>query len=105
MPAEERQHVVGIGVPPDHPLREDQLAVDVHVEDAADPRHELDGSDAPFELLENARCQTDSVRARASGNAVLDADAGAVGHDLMLAPEPRIPMWARPPGSPRRRTG
>jgi hypothetical protein len=57
----------------------------VHVEDATRPRDELDRADASFELFENARCQTDSVRPRASGNAVLDADDWAGGHERMLA--------------------
>lgn len=81
---EQRHHVVGVGVAPEHRLREDQVAVDVNVEDAPRARDELDGANALFELLEDSRCQTDSVRPRASGNAVLDANKGAAGHERML---------------------
>jgi hypothetical protein len=52
----------------------------VHVEHAADAGHELDAADALFELLENLRRQTDGVRQRASGDAVLDADLTLVAH-------------------------
>ena len=58
--------------------------MDVHVEDAADSRHELHGGDAFFELLENPRRQTGGVRQRASGDAVLDANTRAVGHGYAL---------------------
>ena len=77
---EQGHHVVGVGIAPEHRLREDQITVDVHVEDAALPGDELDRVDATFELFQDARCQTDSVRPRASGNAVLDANDGAVCH-------------------------
>jgi len=77
---EQRHHVVGVRVAPEHRLREDQLAADVYVEDAIGPRDQLDAADALFELLENARCQTDSVWASPSGNAVLDANHGSVAH-------------------------
>jgi hypothetical protein len=40
--AQERQHVVRVRVPPQHRLREDELAVEVHVEDAALSRHDLE---------------------------------------------------------------
>jgi hypothetical protein len=56
----------------------------VNVEDAPRAGDELDGTDSSFELFEDARCQTDSVRPRASGNAVLDANDGAVSHERML---------------------
>jgi hypothetical protein len=57
----------------------------VHVEDPADAGHEVDAPDARLELLEDPRGQTDRVRARASGDAVLDADHRAVGHDATLS--------------------
>jgi hypothetical protein len=56
----------------------------VHVEDAAGARHDLDVGDLALELLENLRRQTDGVRQRASGNAVLDADVRRAGHGAML---------------------
>ena len=77
---QQRHHVFGLRIAPEHLLLEDELAVDVHVEDAADSRHDLDAADALFELLENLRRQTDGVRQRASGDAVLDANARAFGH-------------------------
>ncbi len=52
----------------------------MHVEDAADPGHDLDAADALLELLENLRRQTGGVRERASGDAVLDADPRPVAH-------------------------
>jgi hypothetical protein len=78
--AEERHHLVGLGVAPEHRLREDELAVDVDVEDAAVTGNDLDAADALLVLLENARRQTGGVRARPSGNAVLDPDHGPAGH-------------------------
>jgi hypothetical protein len=59
----------------------------VHVEDAVGARDYLDAADALFELLENARCQTDSVWASPSGNAVLDANHGSVAHWTSLVGE------------------
>jgi hypothetical protein len=56
----------------------------VNVEDALRTRDQLDGADAPFELFEDPRRQTDSVRPRASGDAVLDANDRAAGHERML---------------------
>ena len=76
--AKQRHHVFGLGIAPEHRLLEDQFVVDVHVEDAADSGHQLDGADALLELFENLRRQTDGVRPRASGDAVLDADARAL---------------------------
>jgi hypothetical protein len=57
----------------------------VDVEDAARACHDLDRADALLELLENLRRQTGSVRQRASGDAVFDADHAAVGHQAMLS--------------------
>ena len=74
MRAQKRQHVVGRWIAAEHRLREDELAVDVDVEDAAGTRHELDGVDVALVQLEDPRRQTDGVRPRASGNAVLDAN-------------------------------
>jgi hypothetical protein len=56
----------------------------VDVEDAVCARHDFNRGDGSFELLENPRCQTDSVRQRASGDAVLDANGGRVGHATSL---------------------
>ena len=71
---EEREHVVRLRVAADHLLLEDELAVDVDVEDAAGARHELHRVDVVLVQLEDPRRQTDGVRPRASGNAVLDAN-------------------------------
>ena len=62
----------------------------MNVEDAPRAGDELDGTDSSFELFEDARCQTDSVRPRASGNAVLDANDGAVSHERMLLTRYRV---------------
>jgi hypothetical protein len=83
--AQERHDVVGVGIPPDHGLREDEVVVDVHVEDAARAGDELDGADVVFELLQNLRGQTGRVRQSASGNAVFDTNGRAVGHGAILA--------------------
>jgi hypothetical protein len=80
MRAQQRQHVVGFRIAAEHRLREDELVADMHIEDAADSGHQLDRAGAFFELLENSGRQTDGVRPRASGDAVLDANARAVGH-------------------------
>jgi hypothetical protein len=50
------------------------------VEDATVTGHELHGANRVFELFENLRCQTDSVRARPSGDAVLDPNGGGRVH-------------------------
>ena len=71
---EQRHHVVRLRIAAEHLLLEDQLTVDVDVEDAAGPRHELDRRDVVLVLLENPRRQTDGVREGASGDAVLDPD-------------------------------
>jgi hypothetical protein len=81
---EQRDHVIGVGVAPEHRLREHELAGDVDVEDAVGSRHDLDGADAFLKVLENARRQTDSVRTRPSGDAVLDPDRGQVSHGVSL---------------------
>ncbi len=80
MRAQEREDVVGIRVAPEHRLGEHELAVDVHVEDAALPGHDVDPGDGGFELLEDPRRQTGGVRSRASGDAVLDPDVRAGRH-------------------------
>jgi hypothetical protein len=56
----------------------------VYVEDAARSRHQLDCAGARLELFENARCQTDSVWPRASGNAVFDANHGGSVHEAIV---------------------
>ena len=50
--AQERHDVVRLRVAADHRLREDELTVDVHVEDAALPRHDLQQTDPALPLLE-----------------------------------------------------
>jgi hypothetical protein len=76
----------------------------VDVEDAVRAGNQLDGAHALLELLENARRQTDSVRTRPSGDAVLDADDGRAGHRSSLlavrstaAPPPAaiVRAWGR----------
>jgi hypothetical protein len=79
--SEQRQHVVGIGIAAEHLLGEDELPVDVHVEDAAASRHELDDAQVGGELFENPCRQTDGIRQGASGNAVFDANGSTLGHD------------------------
>jgi hypothetical protein len=59
----------------------------VNVEDAARPGYHLDRADLVFELLEYLRRQTDGVRARPSGGAVLDPNQ-RVGHGPILASAP-----------------
>ena len=81
---QERHHVLGIRIAPEHLLLEDEVAVDVDVEHAADSRHEVDAGDVLLEFLENLRRQTDGVGERASGDAVLDADPRPVAHSSAL---------------------
>jgi hypothetical protein len=80
--AEQRHDFVGIRIPPEHRLREDELAVHVHVEDPVGARHDLDAGDHVLPCLEEPRRQTGGVGQRPSGNAVLDADVVGVGHRL-----------------------
>ena len=81
---EQRQHVLGLGIVPEHRLGEDELPVDAYVKDAAGASHHLHGCEARFELFENARRQTDGVLESPSGDAVLNANMSGVGHDAML---------------------
>jgi hypothetical protein len=60
--AQKRDDVVGLRVAAEHGLREDELAVHVHVEDPVRPGHHLDGTDSLLPLLEDARRQTGGVR-------------------------------------------
>jgi hypothetical protein len=84
--ADERQHVVRVGIAADHLLLEDELAVDMHVEDPVLSGHDLNRSDlALFPLLEQRRRQTDGVRARPSGDAVLDPDVVSLGHRVIVS--------------------
>jgi hypothetical protein len=80
----QREHIVGIWVAPEHRLLEDEVAVDVDVEDPVGAGHDLDGADLGLPLLENPRRQTGGVRKRPSGNAVLDSDVVPVGHEEIL---------------------
>jgi hypothetical protein len=57
----------------------------VHVEDPVRPGHDLDDADLLFPLLEQPRRQTGGVRERPSGDAVLDANMVAVGHERIVA--------------------
>jgi hypothetical protein len=77
---QERHHVIGFRVAPEHRLREDEVARDVNVENAVGARYHFNRRDGRFELLENPRRQTYSVRQGASGHAVLDANRGRIGH-------------------------
>ena len=76
--ADERKDVVWVRVAAEHLLLEHELVVDVHVEDAARAGNELDRPDPLLlPLLEQSRGQTGGVRARPSGDAVLDTDVVA----------------------------
>jgi hypothetical protein len=68
-----------------HRLREDQLAVDVNIEDAANSGYDLNRANLVLKLLEYLRRQTDGVRARPSGDAVLDPNQRRIGHRPILA--------------------
>jgi hypothetical protein len=57
----------------------------VHVEDPVRPGHDLDGADLVLPLLEQPRRQTGGVRERSSGDAVLDANVAAVGHERIVS--------------------
>ena len=83
---QQRHDVIRLRVAPEHGLREDEVAGDVNVEDAVRARHHFNRRDERFELLENPRCQTDSVWPRASGDAVLNANRGRIGHASSLSP-------------------
>ena len=84
--AHERQDVVRVGITADHLLLEDELAVDVHVEDAVRSGHDLDRAELVlFPLLEQSRHQTGGVRPRPSGDAVLDADVMPLGHRVIVS--------------------
>ena len=78
--ADQRHDLVGPRIAPEHRLREHELAVHVHVEDAVRPRDDLDDADDVLPLLEDARRQTGSVWPRPSGDAVLDPEVVALGH-------------------------
>jgi hypothetical protein len=80
--ADQRRDLAGVRIAPEHRLREHELAVHVHVEDAVRARDELDGPDDVLPLLENARRQTGGVRTRPSGDAVLDPQVVTLGHRL-----------------------
>jgi hypothetical protein len=82
---QERHHVFGLRIAPEHRLGEDAVARDVNIEDAVCACNHLYCRDGRFELLENSRCQTDSVRPRASGYAVLDTNGGPIGHGTSLS--------------------
>ena len=54
----------------------------MNVKDAVAAGDDLDRCEITLVLLKQSRRQTDGVRERASGNAVLDADAECVRHNL-----------------------
>ena len=95
----ERHDVVGLGVVPEHRLREHELTVQVNVEDAARAGHDLDRADLVFQLLENPHRQTGGVRQRASGNAVLDPDVGPCCHAPIQSLMPPVPFGRCEPGT------
>ena len=84
MRIQQRHHVIGLRVAPEHGLRKDEVTGDVNVEDAVCARHHFNRRDGRFQLLENPRCQTDSVWQCASGHAVFDANRGRTGHAMSL---------------------
>ena len=88
---EERQDILGLRVAPEHRLREDELAVEVDVEDASRAGHDLERVDLVLHLLENPHRQTGGVRQRASGNAVLDANAVSCCHDPIQSLRAPVP--------------
>jgi hypothetical protein len=57
----------------------------VHVEDPVRPGHDLDRAELVLPLLEEPRRQTGGVRKRPSGDAVLDANVTAAGHERMVS--------------------
>ena len=61
----------------------------MYVEDPVRPGHDLDDAELGFPLLEQPRRQTGGVRERPSGDAVLDANVVAVGHQRIVANETR----------------
>jgi hypothetical protein len=58
----ERQDLLGLGIAPEHRLREDELAVEVDVEDASRARNDLEQLDHALPFLEHAHHQTGGVR-------------------------------------------
>jgi hypothetical protein len=123
--ADQRHDLVGLRIATEHRLREYELAVHVHVEDAVRPRDDLDDADDVLPLLEDARRQTGSVGPRPSRDAVLDPDVMALDHRFDSttrrpppsphqgeahaagAPAAPIPRTRRPtdyPGRPQRRS-
>ena len=89
--AQQGQDVLGLWVAPEHRLREHELTVEVNVEDAALSGHDLERLDLVLHLLENPHRQTDGVRQRASGDAVLDPDAMSFGHGCIQSVPPPVP--------------
>ena len=57
----------------------------MNVEDPVRPGHDLDDADLVLPLLEEPRRQTGGVRKRSSGDAVLDANVAAVGHERIVS--------------------
>jgi hypothetical protein len=58
----------------------------MHVEDPVRSGHDLDRADlALLPLLEQRRRQTDGVRSRPSGDAVLDPDVVSLGHRVIVS--------------------
>ena len=89
--AQQRQHVVGLGVAADHLLEEDALAVHVDVEDAAGAGNQLERDQDRRPALQDARRQTGGVRGGTSGHAVFDAHpVGRPHRHPGIVPPPRF---------------
>jgi hypothetical protein len=80
---DERDHVVRLGVAPDHRFREHERAIDVHVEDSVRARYDLHRDNVVLVLFEQSSHQTGGFRPRPSGDAVLDPNP-VVGHPAIL---------------------
>jgi hypothetical protein len=65
-------------VAPERLLREHAVPIDVHLEDPAAGRDDLQGRDVVLQFVEQFGRQTDGTLLVASNCAVLDADAHAV---------------------------
>lgn len=63
-----------LGVATEHRLREHELSVDVHVEDASGSGDDLEAPDDVREAVEQRGRQTGGLRQRPSRDAVLDPD-------------------------------
>ena len=71
--------LVGLRIATEHRFREHERPVDVHVEDPVRARYNLDRGEVVLVVFEQSGHQTDGLRRRTSGDAVLDSDP-VVGH-------------------------